>query len=80
MLVHYILAIFTLFMIFILFLVISKTVNNLINMLIKLEYLLQKENDLKEEALEVRKIMEEQLMIQKQKVLKTVKDQSSGSS
>jgi hypothetical protein len=50
----------TLFMIFILFLVIGRTMNSIINMLIKTEYLLQKENDLKSEALEVRRILTEQ--------------------
>ncbi|MBN1601576.1 MAG: hypothetical protein JW915_08210 [Chitinispirillaceae bacterium] len=50
----------TLFMIFILFLVVGRTMNSIINMLIKTEYLLQKENDLKSEALEVRRILTEQ--------------------
>jgi hypothetical protein len=36
--------------------------------MIKLEYLLQKECDLKQEALEVRKLMEEQTMVQEEKV------------
>lgn len=47
----------TLFMIFILFLVIARTMNSIINMMIKTEYLLQKENDLKTEALEVRRVL-----------------------
>ncbi len=50
----------TLFMIFILFLVISRTMNSIINMMIKTEYLLQKENDLKTEALEVRRVLSQQ--------------------
>jgi hypothetical protein len=50
----------TLFMIFILFLVVGRTMNSIINLLIKTEYLLQKENDLKTEALEVRRILSEQ--------------------
>jgi hypothetical protein len=50
----------TLFMIFILFLVIGRTMNSIINLLMKTEYLLQKENDLKTEALEVRRILSEQ--------------------
>lgn len=41
--------------------------NNLVNLLVKLEYLLQKEYDLKLEALEVRKLMEEQVRIQELK-------------
>jgi hypothetical protein len=64
---HIIVATFTLFAIFVLFLVISRTLNNLINLLIKLEYLLQKEHDLKLEALEVRKLMDEQDLLQNQK-------------
>lgn len=64
---HIVVATFTLFAIFVLFLVISRTLNNLINLLIKLEYLLQKEHDLKLEALEVRKLMDEQDLLQNQK-------------
>jgi hypothetical protein len=65
---HLVVASFTLFAIFVLFLVISRTLNNLINLLIKLEYLLQKEHDLKLEALEVRKLMDEQDLLQNQKI------------
>jgi len=57
---HYILAGITLSIVFIMFLVISKTLNNMINLLIKMEYSLQRELDLKEEALEVRRLMEEE--------------------
>jgi hypothetical protein len=57
---HYILAGSTLLFIFIMFLVISRTLNNMINLLIKIEYSLQKEFDLKQEALEVRRLMEEE--------------------
>jgi len=48
---------------FILFLVISRTMNNTINVLIKLEYLIQKEFDLKQEALEVQRMMEQQALM-----------------
>ena len=41
------------------FLVISRTLNNIINMLIKLQYLVQKDYDLKKELLEVRSLMAE---------------------
>ncbi len=51
------LALFLLVALFILFLVISKTMNSILNVLFKLEYLLKKEVELKNEALEVRKIM-----------------------
>jgi hypothetical protein len=61
---HALLALGTLFMVFILFLVISKTMNNMVNQLLKVEYLFQKENDLKKEALQVRLIMEQQYKFQ----------------
>ncbi|MGE5670185.1 MAG: hypothetical protein ACM31E_01995 [Fibrobacterota bacterium] len=64
---HLIIASITLFLLFALFLVISKTLNNVINVLIKLEYLLKKEHELKLEALEVRKLMEEQSAMNEQK-------------
>ena len=57
---HYILAGCTLVLVFIMFLVISRTLNNMVNLLVKLEYSLQKEFDLKQEALEVRRMMEEE--------------------
>ena len=57
---HYILVGITLLFVFIMFLVISRTLNNMINLLIKIEYSLQKEFDLKQEALEVRRLMEEE--------------------
>ncbi|HEX2957921.1 MAG TPA: hypothetical protein VHO70_13895 [Chitinispirillaceae bacterium] len=50
----------TLFMIFILFLVVARTMNSIINMMIKTEYLLQKENELKTEALEVRRVLSQE--------------------
>lgn len=56
----YFLAGGTLLLIFIMFLVISRTMNNIINLLIKMEYSIQKEFDLKQEALEVRRLMEEE--------------------
>ena len=57
---HYLLVGVTLILIFIMFLVISRTLNNMINLLIKLEYTVQKEFELKQEALEVRRLMEEE--------------------
>ena len=60
MLGHYLLAGATLLLIFILFLVISRTLNNMINLLIILDYSLKKEFELKQEALEVRRLMEEE--------------------
>lgn len=63
---HIILAVITLFVIFILFLVISRTINNMINLLIKIHYLLEKELELKKEALEVRLILMESGKSQKE--------------
>jgi hypothetical protein len=59
MLPHIALAVIAFIAIFIMFLVISRTLNNIINLLIKLEYLVQKEYDLKKETLEVQRLMEE---------------------
>jgi hypothetical protein len=63
---HLILAVTTLFVIFILFLVISRTINNMINLLIKIHYLMEKELELKKEALEVRLILMESSKSQKE--------------
>ncbi len=63
---HIILAVVTLFVVFILFLVISRTINNMINLLIKIHYLLEKELELKKEALEVRLILMESNKFQKE--------------
>jgi hypothetical protein len=70
---HYLLVSVTLFGIFILFLVISRTMNNIINFFIKLEYLLQKEYDLKLEALQVRMLMDEQAKVHDEKNAKKKK-------
>jgi hypothetical protein len=59
MLLYYILSGFVFFGIFILFLVLSKTLNNILNNLIKLQYLLQKELDLKKEQLAITNLMKE---------------------
>lgn len=56
----YTITILTFIIAFILFLVIGRTLNNMSNLLIKLEYLLVKEREFREEALEVRRIMLEQ--------------------
>jgi hypothetical protein len=57
---NYIIAGLTFVVVFILFLVISRTLNNMVNLLIKIEYSLQKEYDLRQEAFEVRRLMEEE--------------------
>jgi hypothetical protein len=58
---HYILAGTALVAVFIMFLVIARTMNSIINLLIKLEYIVQKEFDLKKELHEVRRLMEQQV-------------------
>ncbi len=59
MMPYYILSGITLFGLFILFLVMSKTLNGVINQLLKIEYMLQKESEYKREEKEI------QLMIEK---------------
>ncbi|MDO5575432.1 MAG: hypothetical protein Q4F84_00010 [Fibrobacter sp.] len=60
---HFVLILFTLAVLFILFLVISRTMNNTINLLVKLEYLFQKEHELKQEAFDVKRLMEQQALM-----------------
>lgn len=64
----YIIAIFTLIAVFILFLVISRTLNNMVNLLVKIEYLIQREFDIRDEALKVKKLMEEESTLQEEKI------------
>jgi len=60
MILMYVLALCSLFAIFVLFLVLSKTLNNIMNNLIKLQYLVQKELDYKKEQFAITKLMAEQ--------------------
>jgi hypothetical protein len=60
MMIHYVIAMGALFGIFVLFLVLSKTLNNVLNQFAKLQYLLQKEYDLKKERIAIAKLMVEQ--------------------
>jgi hypothetical protein len=60
MILMYILAVCSFFALFILFLVLSKTLNNVMNNLVKLQYLLQKELDYKKEQAAIAKFMEEE--------------------
>lgn len=55
----YIVSAFTLFMIFALFLVLSKTLNNIVNLLAKIEYLVGKESEYRKEAMEVKRLLDE---------------------
>ena len=57
--IHIIISGFTLIALFILFVVLSKTLNNIISQLNKLEYMLQKEYDFKLEEKEVHRLFEE---------------------
>ena len=78
MIAHYILVGCTLVFIFVMFLVISRTLNNMVNILVKLEYSLQKEFDLKQEALEVRRMMEEEFKREQAKEQELEKLQNEG--
>ena len=60
MLPHYLLAGATLILLFVMFLVIARTLNSIINLLTKLEYLVQKEYDLKKELLDVQRLINEE--------------------
>jgi len=60
MMIHYVIALGALSGIFALFLVLSKTLNNVLNQFAKLQYLLQKEYDLKKERIAIAKLMMEQ--------------------
>ena len=60
MLPHYLLAGATFILLFVMFLVIARTLNSIINLLVKLEYLVQKEYDLKKELLDVKRLIDEE--------------------
>lgn len=57
--IHYFIAAGAFFGIFILFLVLSKTLNNVLNQFAKLQYLLQKEYDFKKERIAISQLMKE---------------------
>jgi hypothetical protein len=60
MILLYVLAACSFFALFVLFLVLSKTLNNIMNNLVKLHYLLQKELDFRKEQLAISKLMDEE--------------------
>jgi predicted PurR-regulated permease PerM len=60
MILYCILSVFVFFGVFVLFLVISKTLNNILNNLIKMQYLLQKDLDQKKEHFIINKLMDEE--------------------
>lgn len=61
MIPYYILSGITLFGLFVLFLVLSKTLNGIINQFLKMEYMLQKEYEYKREEKEIRRMIEENI-------------------
>jgi hypothetical protein len=58
----YVLTACSFFALFVLFLVLSRTLNNIMNNLVKLQYLLQKELDYKTEQLAIQELMQEERM------------------
>lgn len=61
MIPYYILSGITLFGLFVLFLVLSKTLNGIINQILKIEYMLQKECEFKKEEKEIRHMIAENI-------------------
>jgi len=61
MLPYYIISGVTLFGIFVLFLVVSKSMNSIINQLLKLEYMFQKEFEFRKEEKEIKRMIQEKL-------------------
>ena len=59
MISYYIVAITTCLFLFIVFLVLSKTLNGIVNELIKIEYMLQKEYEFKKEVEDISKMIED---------------------
>ena len=57
---HLIVATFALLALFIMFLVLTRTLNNILNHLIKLEYLLRKEHDIIRETISIKKLLAKQ--------------------
>ena len=58
----YVIAIVVLACLFVLFLVMGKTLNNTLNQLTKLEYLLRKESDLKKEVIAINAMLKENIL------------------
>jgi hypothetical protein len=59
MISYYIVSIATCFFLFIVFLVLSKTLNGIVNELIKIEYMLQKEYEYKKEIEDINRMIED---------------------
>ncbi len=58
---YYILSGLTLFALFVLFLVLSKTLNGVVNQLLKMEFMLEKECEFKDEECEIRRMIQENI-------------------
>lgn len=58
MVAHIVIAGGVFFGMFVLFLVLSRTMNNMVNLLTKLEYLLQKDLEYQKESVEIRRLLE----------------------
>jgi uncharacterized protein (DUF3084 family) len=61
MMIYYVISAVTLAGLFILFLVLGKTLNNVINQLLKLEYMLQKELEFRQEEKEITRLIDEKM-------------------
>lgn len=59
MLLYYVISGVTLFGIFVLFLVVSKSMNGIINQLLKLEFMFQKEFEFRKEEKEIKRMIQE---------------------
>ena len=67
MVLHYFVAFATLATIFILFLVISRTLSSIVHQLRKLDYLLNKEIEYRRELEEIRRLMDEEMKKKRKK-------------
>jgi hypothetical protein len=59
MITQAVISVSALIVVFVLFQVISRTVNSIVNQLTKTEYLVQKEYDFRKEALEIKRVIKE---------------------
>jgi len=73
-------ALSALFGIFVLFLVLGKTLNNIINQFVKLQYFLQKEYDLKKERLAIAQLLDEEQEAAKKNAASEAQAQAGGES
>jgi hypothetical protein len=62
MIAHFLLSGMTIFSLLVLFLVLSKTLNGIVNQLLKIEFMLQKECEFKEEEKEIQRLIQEKIL------------------